>query len=49
MGRRTLIILVALLAIGAVAWWQFANQPDPVRWQGYAEADYVKVGPTQQG
>ncbi|MBV9637199.1 MAG: HlyD family efflux transporter periplasmic adaptor subunit [Methylobacteriaceae bacterium] len=49
MGRRTLIILVALLAIGAVAWWQFADQPDPVRWQGYAEADYVKVGPTQQG
>ena len=23
--------------------------PSPIEWQGYAEADFVKVGPTQQG
>ncbi len=26
-----------------------ARPPGPIEWQGYAEADFVKVGPTQQG
>jgi len=35
-------------AVGIGVWWY---PPAPIRtaWQGYAEADYVKVGPTQQG
>jgi HlyD family secretion protein len=49
-GRRFLIITVVLLlaAVGAGWWWTTRATP-PVEWQGYAEADFVKVGPTQQG
>ena len=47
--RLPLIVAVLALA-GAGAWWWAAHRaPGPVAWQGYAEADYVKVGPTQQG
>jgi HlyD family secretion protein len=34
--------------VGAGWWWTTRATP-PVEWQGYAEADFVKVGPTQQG
>jgi HlyD family secretion protein len=49
-GRRFLIIavVVLLVAVGAGWWWTSRATP-PVEWQGYAEADFVKVGPTQQG
>lgn len=50
MTRRvivTIVLLIALVAGGA--WYWSAHRPQPVMWQGYAEADYVKVGPTQQG
>ena len=31
-------------------WASFARKATrPIAWQGYAEADFVKVGPTQQG
>jgi HlyD family secretion protein len=44
------IAIAALLAVGAGAWtWLYHRIPAPIAWQGYAEADYVKVGPTQQG
>jgi HlyD family secretion protein len=34
----------------AVGWWFLRPRSDPVvEWQGYAEADFVKVGPTQSG
>jgi HlyD family secretion protein len=45
-------LLVAVLLIaagGGVWWWWSTRRPPPVMWQGYAEADFVKVGPTQQG
>ncbi len=50
MSRRFLIIavVVLLVAVGAGWWWTSRATP-PVEWQGYAEADFVKVGPTQQG
>jgi HlyD family secretion protein len=50
MGRRFLTIaaIVLLAAVGAGWWWTTRATP-PVEWQGYAEADFVKVGPTQQG
>ena len=41
------IIIVLLLVIGA--WWWTHRAGAAVAWQGYADADYVKVGPTQQG
>jgi HlyD family secretion protein len=43
----TMIIL--LLAAAGAGWWWSTRVPPPVEWQGYAEADFIKVGPTQQG
>ncbi|HXW27260.1 MAG TPA: HlyD family efflux transporter periplasmic adaptor subunit [Xanthobacteraceae bacterium] len=49
MSRR-LQILFALLVAAACAWWWYERTaPAAMVWQGYADADYVKVGPTQQG
>ena len=42
-------ILPLLLAAGAGIWWWSALPPPAIVWQGYAEADFIKVGPTQQG
>jgi HlyD family secretion protein len=42
------VVLLGAAAAGAGWWWQ-NRAPPAVQWQGYAEADYVKVGPTQQG
>jgi HlyD family secretion protein len=49
--RRTLVLGICLvLAAGfAIGWWALHRSAAPVAWQGYAEADYVKIGPTQQG
>jgi HlyD family secretion protein len=45
-----LLVIVLLAAGGGGAWWWWsAHRPPPIMWQGYAEADFVKVGPTQQG
>jgi HlyD family secretion protein len=48
--KRVLLAIVLLaVAGGGVWWWWSARLPLPVAWQGYAEADFVKIGPTQQG
>jgi HlyD family secretion protein len=50
LNRRLLFLFaIGLLAAVGTAWWWTNNRPGPVEWQGYAEADFVKVGPTQQG
>jgi HlyD family secretion protein len=50
MNRRLIAITVIIvLASTGAAWWWMTRVPPPVEWQGYAEADFVKVGPTQQG
>lgn len=51
MNRRFIaIVVIILLTVAAgTGWWRLARVPPPVEWQGYAEADFVKVGPTQQG
>ena len=41
------VVIAAVLAAGLV-WYRNLN-PAPAEWQGYAEADFVKVGPVQQG
>ena len=47
--RRRVIIAFALAAIiGSFGWW-YSRAPAAVEWQGYAEADFVKVGPTLEG
>jgi HlyD family secretion protein len=48
--RRALILLVLLaLGAGAAAWLYLGRAHDPPIFQGYAEAEYVKVAPTQPG
>ena len=51
MSRRFIIGVATLILLAAFAgaWWWSNRRPPPVEWQGYAEADFVKVGPTQQG
>ena len=48
--KPPVILAVVLAAVaGAGWWWARTRTPPPAEWQGYAEADFVKVGPTQQG
>ena len=48
--RVMLVIVVAFSVVLSGAWFFLRpRQTAVVEWQGYAEADYVKVGPTQQG
>jgi HlyD family secretion protein len=46
--RLILVALLVVLAIGGGLWWQSIEAPPP-GWQGYADADYVRVGPTLAG
>jgi HlyD family secretion protein len=46
---RGLLLLGAVgLAVAGGLWWH-AKRQAPLVWQGYAEADYVKVGPVAEG
>jgi HlyD family secretion protein len=48
--NRRFVLIIAICA--AFAGWWFLLRPHDVgvvEWQGYADADFVKVGPTQQG
>ncbi len=50
MNRALLLViaLIGLVGLAGVAWW--LQQPDrPLGWQGYVDADYVTIGPTQSG
>jgi HlyD family secretion protein len=48
--RRALFVIGVLLAVaGAAAWLYFGRASGPPIFQGYAEAEYVKVAPTQSG
>lgn len=48
---RRILVLLALAAIVGAGGWALVRPRSgaPIAWQGYAEADFVKVGPTQQG
>jgi HlyD family secretion protein len=48
---RRIVVLVALAAIVLASGWALLRPraPAPVAWQGYAEADFVKVAPTEPG
>jgi HlyD family secretion protein len=50
MRRRFAIALLPLaLLVGAAAWWNGWRTVAPLVFQGYAEAEYVKVAPLQPG
>jgi HlyD family secretion protein len=50
LSRWLQIVLAVLVVAGLGFWWWAAHRPPPpIAWQGYADADYVKIGPTQQG
>jgi HlyD family secretion protein len=50
MARRAALALGVAIALAVgIGWWWYGRAPAPLAWQGYAEADFVKIGPTQQG
>lgn len=49
MGRIVALLGIALLGALAAGWWWTNRIPPPLEWQGYADADFVKIGPTQDG
>ena len=50
MARRAVLAIVTALALVAGgAWWWLHRAPSTIEWQGYAEGDFVKVGPTGPG
>lgn len=49
MKPRLVVLLVLLAGIGGALGYQSWVNALPPGWQGYVEADYVKLGPTQQG
>lgn len=48
-ARRGLALVLLLAGMAAGAWYALSRTPPPRHWLGYAEADYVKIAPTQQG
>src|SRR5262245_59777670 len=44
-----LLSVGALVAAAGLGWWWESRIAAPIVWQGYAEADFVKIGPTQRG
>jgi len=51
LSRRLVFLGLAavLVAAGAVVAWRLGQSAPAVAWQGYVDADYVRVGPTLQG
>jgi HlyD family secretion protein len=47
--RRIVIILIVFAGAAGVLWWTQRRTASQIYWQGYAEADYVKVAPVLQG
>jgi HlyD family secretion protein len=48
--KRVLLAVVVLLAAGAAAgWWWAHRASSPPAWQGYVDAEYVRVSPTLTG
>ncbi len=48
-NARFAIAAAALAAVAGLWWWLAHSGAGPQSWQGYVDADYVKVAPTQQG
>ena len=49
MKRALLAVVVLAAAAGAAGWWWLHRAPDAAAWQGYVDAEYVRVSPTLTG
>ena len=49
MKRALLVLVAALTAAGAGGWWWLHRAAGPEVWQGYVDAEYVRVSPTLTG
>jgi HlyD family secretion protein len=49
MKRALSLIALLAAASGAAGWWQLQRGPDTPSWQGYVDAEYVRVSPTLTG
>jgi HlyD family secretion protein len=49
--NRRIALIIVVCAAAFAGWWFLLRPHDAgvVEWQGYADADFVKAGPTQQG
>jgi HlyD family secretion protein len=47
--KRALLATALLGAFAAAGWWWLCRTADPHAWQGYADAEYVRVSPTLTG
>ncbi|HEU5046305.1 MAG TPA: HlyD family efflux transporter periplasmic adaptor subunit [Rickettsiales bacterium] len=48
--NRTVIITLSVIGLCLAGWWLFrSHENSEMQWQGYAEADFIKVSPTQSG
>jgi HlyD family secretion protein len=48
-SRRAILAIAILAMAGAGWWWWQTRTPPPAEWQGYADADFVKVSPVFEG
>jgi HlyD family secretion protein len=49
MKRALLAVPLLVVCAGAAGWWWMSRASDPEAWQGYVEAEYVRVSPTLTG
>jgi HlyD family secretion protein len=49
MKRALLAVPLLAVCAGAAGWWWMSRASDPEAWQGYVEAEYVRVSPTLTG
>ena len=49
MKRVLLAVVVLATAVGAAGWWWLHRTAGPDAWQGYVDAEYVRVSPTLTG
>lgn len=49
MKRTVLVVILLLACIGVAGWWWVNRDPAAAAWQGYVDAEYVRVSPTLAG
>ncbi|HME20317.1 MAG TPA: HlyD family efflux transporter periplasmic adaptor subunit [Acetobacteraceae bacterium] len=49
MKRALFLVVLLATATGGAGWWWLHRNTDPTAWQGYVDAEYVRVSPTLTG